>query len=202
MPVIINFKICDNARECGGISVCPTHAMYFDEKDNIIKVDKDKCINCGACEKACPVGAIRFGRTQAEFEKIKKEIDDDSRTIADLFVDRYGAMPIQEEYLKEASELNDTIKNTNIPLIIEINTDDTINCLLKSVPMKEILKAYAPKAIAYKFLMSPEELASYGIENTPCLRFYDHGKLIGEINEYFVDMDRKEYLDKIKTFLN
>ena len=38
MKALINFKICDNAKECSGISVCPTGAMSFDE---------EKCTNCG-----------------------------------------------------------------------------------------------------------------------------------------------------------
>ena len=32
MSVLINFKICDNAKECGGISICPTGALKWNEE--------------------------------------------------------------------------------------------------------------------------------------------------------------------------
>lgn len=30
MPVLINFKICDNAKDCSGIAVCPTGALSWE----------------------------------------------------------------------------------------------------------------------------------------------------------------------------
>ena len=37
MPVLINFKICDNAKECGGIAVCPTGAIsYVENKESLV----------------------------------------------------------------------------------------------------------------------------------------------------------------------
>ena len=33
MAVLINFKICDNAKECNGIEVCPTGALSWDKKN-------------------------------------------------------------------------------------------------------------------------------------------------------------------------
>ena len=41
MSVLINFKICDNAKECGGIEVCPTGALSWDEENETIKIDND-----------------------------------------------------------------------------------------------------------------------------------------------------------------
>ena len=37
MPVLINFKICDNAKECGGIEVCPTGALSYDDENKSIQ---------------------------------------------------------------------------------------------------------------------------------------------------------------------
>ncbi len=93
MPVLVNFKICDNAKECGGLAVCPTGALTYDEKEKTLLIDNNKCISCGKCEKECPIGAISVAKTKEEYEKIKNEIDNDTRNIKDLFVDRYGATP-------------------------------------------------------------------------------------------------------------
>ena len=32
MAVLINLKICDNDKACGGVAVCPTGAIYYDEE--------------------------------------------------------------------------------------------------------------------------------------------------------------------------
>lgn len=201
MPVCINFKICDNARECGGIEVCPTKAMFFDEKNNQIAIDSKKCINCGACANACPVGAIRFASTDKEFKAIQKEIEDDPRRISDLFVERYGAAPIQDEFLAEAKDFDKLMRGATIPVVAEVNCEETINCLLKSTPIKDILNAYAPKATCYKFIVTEEELHALGLNTSPCLLFYNKGKKVGQIDGYFVNADRAEYFDRIKTMI-
>ncbi|HQF36684.1 MAG TPA: hypothetical protein PLL26_03535 [Candidatus Dojkabacteria bacterium] len=59
MPVLINFKICDNSPFCDGISACPTGALYFDSQKGKICIDQSKCIECGKCT-CCSVGAIHF----------------------------------------------------------------------------------------------------------------------------------------------
>ena len=66
MAVQVNFKICDNAKECGGVAVCPTGAFSYDEEKNTIVIDNDKCISCGLCEKECPIGAIIVTKTEEE----------------------------------------------------------------------------------------------------------------------------------------
>ena len=112
MAVYINFKICDNASECGGIEACPTKALTWDEEKETIKIDNDKCISCGKCEKECPIGAIRVGKTEEECKKIEREIDEDIRATKDLFVDRYGAAPLSEFFMIESSEIEEKVEYT------------------------------------------------------------------------------------------
>ena len=47
MSVLINFKICDNAKECSGIAVCPTGALSWNEEENKIEIDNTRCVACG-----------------------------------------------------------------------------------------------------------------------------------------------------------
>ena len=58
MPVIINYKICDNAEACSAINVCPVGAFKWNAEKKSLEIDNDKCINCGKCavsEESCPV---------------------------------------------------------------------------------------------------------------------------------------------------
>ena len=51
MSVLVNFKICDNAKECGGVEVCPVGAFSWNDEEETIVLDNEKCISCGLCEK-------------------------------------------------------------------------------------------------------------------------------------------------------
>jgi len=46
---------CNGCKMC--ITVCPHEVFEFREKKAFIK-NKDQCMECGACEKNCPEGAI------------------------------------------------------------------------------------------------------------------------------------------------
>lgn len=37
---------------------CPKNAITFDDKNHTAHIDKQKCVNCGACAKVCPYSAI------------------------------------------------------------------------------------------------------------------------------------------------
>ena len=76
MAVLINFKICDNDKACGGVAVCPTGAIYYDEEKETLAIDNEKCISCGMCEKECPIGAIKVAKDEKEYEILKKQIEE------------------------------------------------------------------------------------------------------------------------------
>ncbi len=41
------------------VEVCPVDCIKYDEgQDRILYIDPAECIDCGACEPACPVTAI------------------------------------------------------------------------------------------------------------------------------------------------
>jgi len=193
--VLINFKICDNAKECNGPSVCPTEAIYWDEKARTLKTDNSKCISCGACEKSCPVNAIRVAKTEEEYKRIKKEIDKDPRKISDLFVDRYGAAPVAETTSHDSFDTE--ILESNKPTVLEVFSDNSIKCLLYSIPIKELFKGLDLK---YRKMKAEDKtlLGKYGVKELPALLFFRDGKLLGKIEGYY-DKDRKnEIMEKTK----
>ena len=63
---------CDTA--C--VDVCPVDCIHFEEGvDKILYVDPDECIDCGACEPACPVSAIYAEDDVPEEETAYTEIN-------------------------------------------------------------------------------------------------------------------------------
>ena len=47
--------MCQQCENAPCVSVCPTGASYRDG-NNVVLVDKEKCIGCMTCEKSCPYG--------------------------------------------------------------------------------------------------------------------------------------------------
>ncbi len=200
MAVLINFKICDNVPECPCIQVCPVKAIFWNEKEKKLSVDNDKCTNCRACEKECPVDAIKVAENKEDYKRIEKEIDEDTRKVSDLFVDKYGAQPLDPEKLILFDKFNEAISSENIT-VIEVFDFDTLECLLCSIPIKDL---FPNSDMRYrKINIKGTDLASrFGIKQTPCLLFFKEGELMGKIEGYF---DRDEYdkiSKKIKKILN
>lgn len=200
MAVLINFKICDNAKECGGIEVCPTGALSWDEENETIKIDNEKCISCGSCEQNCPIGAIRVAYDDEEYKKISKEIEEDPRTTKDLFVDRYGAAPLSEFFMIEEKDLNKKIGD-GITLV-ECYEDDSIQCLLKSIPIKDITSNMPKDTMFYKVEANEELKKKYNINELPTLLLFKNGNLLGKIEGYYQVEQKEELINKINEINN
>jgi len=202
MPVLINFKICDNAKECNGIAVCPMKAFYWDEENKTIAVDDSKCTGCGVCEPSCPVGAIRVAKNEEEYNKIKKEIEEDPRKISDLFVDRYGGKPIDSNFLIPQDKFDiKTLESTKL-CVVEFFKGETIKCLLYSIPVKELFRDIDVKKYEKVELTDDSLLKTYNITKLPALLFFSNGKLIGKIEGYYKDEDKEKLKEKINELLN
>jgi NAD-dependent dihydropyrimidine dehydrogenase PreA subunit len=199
MSVLINFKICDNAKECLGIEACPTGALYWNEKEKTIKYDKNKCNLCKLCE-VCEVDAIKVATNDKEYKKYKQEIDNDPRKTNDLFIDRYGATPVHPAFQMSQKEFDHEILDATKLTILEIYNEDSIRCLLSSIPIKEIFKDIDCKY--RKMIISDESiLKKYNIKDLPSLLFFNQGKLIGSISGFYEVNQKQSLKDKIDEIL-
>ena len=200
MAVLVNFKICDNAKECGGIEVCPTGALSYDDEKETIIIDNDKCISCGRCERECPIGAIMVARTDEEYDKLKKEIDNDSRTTKDLFVDRDGATPLSEFFMIESDDIENKVHNDGLTLI-ELYTEDSIQCLLKSIPIKELSQNLPKDTLFYKAEATEEIINKYNISEVPSLLIFKNSSLLGHVDGYYTIDSKEEMIKEINKII-
>lgn len=199
MAVLVNFKICDNAKECGGISVCPTGALSWSDVEESIVIDNDKCISCGLCEKECPIGAIMVSKNDEEYNKLQKEIDDDPRTTKDLFVDRYGAVAISDFFKIEINDIKEKVQKECITLI-EVYNPDEAACLLKSIPIKEMTASLPSDTLFYK-AESDKVIEDYKITELPSLLVFKKGDLLGHIDGYYTTDQKEEVISKLNDII-
>ena len=58
------------------VDVCPVDCIHYEEgTDRKLYIDPDECIDCGACEPACPVSAIFAEDDVPTDQSIYTEID-------------------------------------------------------------------------------------------------------------------------------
>lgn len=200
MSVRFNFNMCDNSPECSGLAVCPTGAIYWDENrlnalggKGTLCVDDKKCISCGACvgEEGCPIGAILFN-ADSDFGK---EEDVDVEQIKLLFVERYGAEPIDEKLCIENLEV--LKERNNKVTVIEEFTNSSIQCLLHSIPvasiLEEVQQLFNTSDIAYyKRFIDSDDGSDY-----PKLLIYKGENLVVQIDGYYDDEQEESLYEKI-----
>ncbi len=203
MAVLVNFKICDNDKACSGMAACPMGVFSWDDKNHTLVIDNTKCVSCGLCEKACMVSAIKVAKTAEDYKRIKDEFDKDPRTINDLLVERYGGKPIDDAMVGSEGEITTKLDGSLRPLIVELFNEDSIMCLLKSIPIKKIADAFDKNTRFRKIEVTSGELQKlYNLKNLPALLFFKNGKLVGVIDGYVCDDDEDELLEKVKSFAN
>lgn len=201
MAVLINLKICDNDKACGGVAVCPTGAIYYDEEKETLAIDNEKCISCGMCEKECPIGAIKVAKDEKEYEILKKQIEEDPRRTKDLFVDRYGATPLSEFFMLDSEDVANKVNSKNI-VLIEFYNDDSIQCLLKSIPIKELLKDFPDSTQFYKVEITEALTNEYQIKELPALVAFENGRMIGKIEGYIDEDNKEKLMNEIQALKN
>jgi Fe-S-cluster-containing hydrogenase component 2 len=178
MSVLINKKVCDNSSGCSCINECPNKAFCYDENKKSVAVKESLCTQCRICMIACEAGAVKVARTEEE-----------------LFVDRFGASPIDDKYSLNIDRLETLIEDSNKMLLIELyKNDDSIKCLVNSVPIKEIIDVIN-KEISYRKceVTDDNQLKQYDISIFPSLLLIKNQKIIGKY-EGFCNIKNKEKL--------
>lgn len=198
MAVLINFKICDNSPECGGLAACPNGAIFWNKGKETLTIDNSKCVSCGLCVKGCELGAIKVARDDAEYQKIEKEIQEDPRKITDLFVDRYGAQPVLTTFLIE--EKNFDPKKLRKLNAVELFNDDSIECLLKSIPINELLQGLEINYTRVK-LSGYDLMEKYDIRKLPALLIFNGEKILGKVEGYFEAKQKEDFRSQIDSIL-
>lgn len=203
MSVLINFKICDNDKACSGMSTCPHNVFSWDDKNQTLLIDNSKCVSCGLCEKACMVSAIRVAKNEEEYNKIQKEFDEDKRTINDLLVERYGGKPIDPAMIGNEKEILLKLNEAKRPLIVELFNEDSIMCLLKSIPMKKIANVFDENTRYRKVeIQTNEILDQYDIKKLPSLLFFKDGKFLGKFEGYVEEENKEMLFEEINRIIN
>lgn len=212
MAISINFNICDNSPECSGIAVCDYGAIYWDEtKDSIMRekgtlcVNNDKCISCGKCvgEDGCPVGAIIYAPTIAGLNDIIKEIHIDEEQVKTLFVDRYGAEPVDENICIAPQEIENIIEQKKGYTMIEEFCDDSIQCLLSSIPIQDMLQEierYVENMEVYYYKCDVTGKEKEDIDY-PILKIFKEGQLLGCVDGYYDNKHKANLYQKILVVL-
>lgn len=208
--VLINYNICDNAPECSGIAVCPTGALYYDDEAERIAFNEELCCDCGACADAdgdgCPIGAILHANDDEEYVQMRADIDAETRTADALNVERYGASPIDESL--DVEQWEDFLNaNCDKLLLIEFFTDNSIHCLLHSIPISSLREEIGEFTHRKVFVENAEIMASidiiskYDLVGLPILACFRDGKCLGLVEGYYEDKDRDIFVRKLREII-
>ena len=49
---------CIDVQDQSCVEVCPVDCIHYEDDDRMLYIEPEVCIDCGACEPACPVSAI------------------------------------------------------------------------------------------------------------------------------------------------
>lgn len=213
MPILINFNICDNSPECSGLVVCDFGAIYWDENElnalgqkGTLCCDNTKCVACRKCvgDEGCPVGAIVFSDSEDELESKKREAIIDPNIVGSLFVERYGAEPIDKDNVISMDELQTLLLNNKGTMIVEEFADSSIQCLISSIPAETIINQVCSilrvNNVKY-YKCDVSESDDYAL-NLPVLKIYSQEELVAQVDGYYNDEQKTDLIEVLRSKLH
>ncbi len=76
---------CVDLKDGACVDVCPVDCIYTTDDDNMYYINPDECIDCAACEPACPWEAIFEGDAVPDVFAEDTPLNARSDTERDLF---------------------------------------------------------------------------------------------------------------------
>jgi thiol-disulfide isomerase/thioredoxin len=116
-------------------------------------------------------------------------------------VDRYGAQPIHPAYMVTEPEFSAQILESAKPAAVELFNNETIQCLLHSIPIKDLFEGGANVKYRKMEVKDDSLLKKYGVSKLPALLFFNDGKLVGKIEGFFEDKEISKMKKKIRKIL-
>jgi len=155
----------------------------------MLKIDNAKCIACGACARACPIGAVLVAKNQSEHEKNLAAIEADPHRREDLFVEKLGADPVADPI-----EDVDSFVKTNPLACIELKQEEIDwACQIKSINISDLITP----DIKYASVVGAKKL--FGVSVLPALVFFKNGEVIGKTEGYFENSETETAVLKKKV---
>ncbi len=61
--------MCQQCENPSCAAVCPTGACHKSIEDGVISIDRDRCVGCQSCKRACPYDAMNFNEQMRVMDK-------------------------------------------------------------------------------------------------------------------------------------
>ena len=190
MPVLIDYRVCDNAPGCGASRVCPTGAIAYDHGKNKVLVDSGSCIDCEnhPCTRYCPAGAVKFAASHDELERLKAEIESSSLSRDDLLEEKYGVRPGDPKDLGpnlihvDDGNFAAEVLNSPLPVVVDFWAEWCAPCRILAPTFKSVAAEYDGRVRFAK--LDTEEAAGtaarYGIMSIPTMLFFADGRVVDQ----------------------
>lgn len=188
MPVLIDYRVCDNAPGCGASRACSTGAIAFDRRQNKVLVNNDECINCEhqPCISYCPAGAVKFAASMEELEQLKAEIETSGLSKDDLLEQKYGVRPGDPRELgPNLVHVNDEnfareVLESPIPVVVDFWAEWCAPCRILAPTFKALAAEYEGKMRFAKLDTEEASLTAsqYGIMSIPTMLFFSGGRVV------------------------
>lgn len=210
MPILIDYRVCDNSPGCTPARICPQGVISFDSKRRKIVYDNSRCGDCpGPCVRYCPAGAVKYASNDFELARLKKEIEESNLSKDDLLEQKYGIRPSDPRETGknlihvDCQNFKKEVLESPLPVVVDFWAEWCAPCRVLAPTFKALAEEYDGKIKFAK--MDTEECptvpSTYGIMSIPTLLFFYKGKLIdgmvGAVPKAFLKRKLDEILRRI-----